>query len=274
MTADPVRVTPGWLALREPADAAARSRELVEALRPHLPTGRPVTVHDLGCGTGSMARWLSAQLGGAQHWVMYDRDSELLDVAAADAPVTAPDGAPVTCAVRQRDITRLEADDLADASLITASALLDMLTGAELDRLVTACAQAGCPVLITLSVTGSVDLAPPDPFDHHVTAAFNGHQRRTTGGRSLLGPDAVAAAADGFERLGLKVVLRPSPWRLGPDQAALAAEWFTGWVGAACEHRPELGTAAVSYARRRLAEAAAGRLSVTVHHEDLLAWPR
>jgi SAM-dependent methyltransferase len=274
MTAPPVRVTPGWLALREPADAAARARELAEAARAHLPTGRPVTVHDLGCGTGSMARWLAGQLSGAQHWVMYDRDAELLDVAVAAAPAAAADGAPVTCEARQRDVTRLEVDDLADASLITASALLDMLTAAELDRLVTACAQAGCPVLITLSVTGRVDLTPPDPFDHHVTEAFNGHQRRTTGGGSLLGPDAVAAAADGFGRLGLDVVLRPSPWRLGPDQAALVAEWFTGWVGAACEHRPELGTAAVSYVRQRLAEATAGRLSVTVHHEDLLAWPR
>jgi len=38
--------------------------------------------------------------------------------------------------------------------------------------------------------------------------------------------------------------------------------------------RPELTAATGDYARRRLAEAAAGRLDVTVHHEDLLALPR
>jgi hypothetical protein len=271
MTAQPVRVTSDWLALREPADAAARAPELVDVVRSHLPAGGPVTVHDLGCGTGAMARWLAVRLSGAQHWVMYDRDTELLTLAAADAPVAAVDGAPVTREARQRDITRLEADDLMGASLITASALLDMLTASELDRLVTTCAGAGCPVLITLSVTGRVDLTPPNPFDQRVTEAFNAHQRRTTDGRSLLGPDAVAVAAEGFARLGFDVVLRPSPWRLGPDQAALAGEWLTGWLGAAREQRPELGTAAPSYARQRLAEAAAGRLSVTVHHEDLLA---
>ena len=54
----------------------------------------------------------------------------------------------------------------------------------------------------------------------------------------------------------------------------LAAEWFTGWVGAACEQRAELAGAAAAYVRRRLAEATAGRLSVTVHHHDLLARPR
>ncbi|MET8368044.1 SAM-dependent methyltransferase, partial [Micromonospora sp. NPDC005194] len=64
---------------------------------------------------------------------------------------------------------------------------------------------------------------------------------------------------------------RPSPWRLGPEQADLAAEWFRGWLGAACEQRPELAGATGAYAQRRLADAAAGRLGVLVEHLDLLA---
>jgi hypothetical protein len=67
--------------------------------------------------------------------------------------------------------------------------------------------------------------------------------------------------------------VRPSPWRLGPDERALAAEWFDGWVGPACEQRPELEDVRPSYVRRRLAELTEGRLSVTVHHQDLLAMP-
>jgi hypothetical protein len=148
-----------------------------------------------------------------------------------------------------------------------------MMTAEELGRFVATCAGSGCPVLIALSVTGRVELTPTDPFDQCVTDAFNAHQRRTTGAGRLLGPDAVGAAVDGFTRLGIDVLVRPSPWRLAPGQAALAAEWFTGWLAAACEQRPELGAEAVPYARRRLAEAAAGRLSVTVHHQDLLARP-
>ena len=96
---------------------------------------------------------------------------------------------------------------------------------------------------------------------------------RRVDGRRLLGPDVVRAAAEAFTRLGARVLVRPSPWRLGADQAALAGEWLAGWVGAACEQRPELAAAAGPYARWRLAEAAAGRLEVTVHHDDLLALP-
>jgi hypothetical protein len=273
MTTGQVRARSEWLRLREPADAAARAPELVEEVRLYLPTDGGAAIHDLGCGTGSMARWLAVRLTGPQHWVMYDRDAELLALAAADPPGEASDGAPVTIETRRRNITRLKPEELAGAALITASALLDMLTAEELERLVATCAGTGCPVLIALSVTGRVELTPTDPFDQRVTDAFNAHQRRTTGAGRLLGPDAVGAAVEGFTRLGVDVLVRPSPWRLGPGQAALAAEWFTGWLAAACEQQPELGAQAPSYARRRLAEAAAGRLSVTVHHQDLLARP-
>ncbi|MFC4020336.1 methyltransferase domain-containing protein [Micromonospora sp. GCM10011542] len=261
-----------WLRLREPADADARAEDLVELLH-HRPTGgAPAVIHDLGSGTGSMGRWLAARLPGPQHWVLYDRDADLLARAAAQlADATAADGAPVTVTTRHTDITRLTGTDLAGGALVTASALLDMLTAEEVERLVTACAGAGCPTLFAISVTGRVRLTPVDPLDAEVEAAFNDHQRRTVDGRRLLGPDAVAATVAAFTRRGVRVRERPTPWRLGPQQAELAAEWFRGWLGAACEQRPELAGPADAYARRRLADAAAGRLGVLVEHRDLLA---
>jgi hypothetical protein len=149
-----------------------------------------------------------------------------------------------------------------------------MLTEDELAGLVAVCAGAGCPALLTLSVVGRVALTPADPLDRHVAAAFDAHQRRTTAAGRLLGPDAVAAAIEEFGRLGAEVLVRPSPWRLGASQAELATEWFAGWVGAACEQEPALASESNGYARRRLAETAAGELTVTVDHADLLALPR
>jgi hypothetical protein len=271
MRSEPVRAGADWLRLREPADAGARSRELVARARSGLaPAGR-IVIHDLGCGSGSMARWLSGRLPGPQHWVMYDRDVELLALAAAEPPVAACDGSPVSMQTLPADITLLEPGELAGADLITASALLDMMTAPELERLVAICVDAGCPVLIALSVTGHVELAPADPFDRRVAEAFNAHQRRDIGAGALLGPDAAGYAVECFNGKGSQVLVRQSPWRLGPAEAALATRWFTGWLAAACEQRPELQADAAPYARRRLAQAAAGRLLVTVQHQDLLA---
>ena len=273
MTVEEIRVSSEWLDLREPADAAARAGDLVEQLRRHLPaTGRRV-IHDLACGTGAMGRWLAPLLPGPQHWVLHDRDADLLEVAAADVPLSAADGASVVVETRRSDITQLDAEDLAGATLITASALLDLMTGDELAGLIGVCAGAGCPVLVTLSVAGRVDVVPADPLDSRVAAAFDAHQRRMTAAGRLLGPDAVAAAVAQFRRLGAEVIVRPSPWRLGADQAGLAAEWLTGWVGAACEQEAELAPEADAYAQRRLTEARAGQLGVTVEHADLLVLP-
>jgi hypothetical protein len=195
-------------------------------------------------------------------------------VAAADPPTAAADGSVVTVETRQSDITRLHADDLAGAALVTASALLDLLTADELDRLVAVCAHRGCPVLLTLSVVGHVELTPGDPLDSRVAAAFDAHQRRGTTEGRLLGPNAVAAATTAFEARGAEVFVRPSPWHLGAPEAALATEWFAGWIGAAGEQDAGLAAEIDAYAARRLAEAAAGRLAVTVDHADLLVLQR
>jgi len=248
-------VAPDWLALREPADRAARSTDLFGPLREHLPASTPaapLVIRDLGCGTGSMGRWLAGQLPGPQHWIMHDRDPELLDRAAAT--VTGPDaprdagGRPIEVATRHGDLTRLRAADLAGTALVTCSALLDLLTGDEIDGLAAACAGAGCAALLTLSVAGHVDLDPAEPL-------------------------AAGAATAAFERRRARVHTRASPWRLGPSDTELTAAWLRGWVTAAIEQRPDLGRRACGYLRRRLDACAGGELRVMVDHRDLLAVP-
>jgi hypothetical protein len=266
MAAEAIRVSPDWLDLRESADAAGRSHDLVARLRPRLPADGSLVVHDLGCGSGSLGRWLAPLLLGPQHWILHDRDADLLALARIELPG-------VTVETSVSDVTRLGADELAGASLVTTSALLDLLTADELAGLVRACAGAGCPVLLTLSVTGRVQLLPPDPLDARLAPAFNAHQRRETPRGRLLGPDAVEAAAEAFRRLGAEVVVRPSPWRLGAAEGELAAGWLAGWIDAACEQEPALAADTDLYRRRRLREAAAGALAVTVGHADLLVLP-
>lgn len=270
---DPPRYAPEWLELREPADAAARAHDLLDPLRirlANMPGKSGVVIHDLGCGTGSMGRWLAPRLDGPQHWILHDRDPYLLHFAAVSSPRSAADGSRVTVETRRGDVARLTPDALHGASLVTASALLDVLTREEIDALAAACTGAGCPALLTLSVAGRVELTPSHPLDAELTQAFNDHQRRD----GLLGPDAVTAAAEAFSEHGATVRLHPSPWRLGPEQAALTEQWLRGWVGAAVEERPELRAEADVYLTNRLAALAAGELRVTVHHVDLLALSR
>jgi len=226
--------------------------------RDALGAGIAPVIWDLGCGTGSLGRWLAPRLPLPQHWILHDRDPALL----AQAGTGLPDR--VTVATRQGDVTSVTGDDLAGTALLTCSALLDLLTADEVETLAAACAVHGTTALFTLSVTGEVTFDPPEERDAEIAAAFNAHQRRTTGGRRLLGPDAAGVAAAAFEKAGATVTLRPSPWRLSPDSPP-AAEWLRGWASAALEQRPDLRLD--DYLEKR----AGTPFAVTVGHIDLLA---
>lgn len=266
---------PDWLDLREPADHRARDAgagSLLGTLAESLRTARGdgLVVRDLGCGTGSLARWLAPRLPGGgpgQHWVLHDRDPALLDRALAGLP------AGVTGEAVPGDVTGLDAGALSGTDVVAASALLDLLTAAEVERLAAACAAAGTVVLLTLSVTGEVRFDPGEPLDAELAAAFDAHQRRDAGGGRLLGPDAAAVAAAALRGHGFRVHTAAAPWRLGPASAPLLAEWLDGWLGAACAQRPELARAAEAYAARRRRRLADDRLTATVGHLDLLAVP-
>nr|WP_221379457.1 class I SAM-dependent methyltransferase [Actinoplanes polyasparticus] len=244
-----------WLGLREPADAQARAADLVEMLP------KPVhVIRDLGCGTGSMARWLAPRLATPQHWILADLDPKLLHYATSHVrlPEVSVEGA-------LSDVTALTAADLDGTDLVTCSALLDLLTEAEIDSLVATLASARVTALFTLSVAGEVSLDPARPEDAAVAGAFDEHQRRVVDGRRLLGPDAPAYAARAFEKAGATVVTRPSAWQLGPQLPELTAEWLRGWVSAAQEQRPEVG--GDGYLAARLEQLP----SASVGHVDLLA---
>lgn len=247
----------GWLSLREPADADARALALLDPLRAALGGRDELVIRDLGCGTGSLGRWLAPHLSGPQRWVLEDRDPALLAYAAEHMPV----GDGVSVETRLGDVTALTAADLARTDLVTCSALLDILTAPGVEALAAACAGAHCSALLTLSVTGQVTIDPADPLDPVIEAAFNAHQRRD----DLLGPDAGEAARKAFEQAGARVIVAPSPWRLGPERAGLAREWLAGWLAAAGEQRPDLALEAYEDSR------STGDLVVTVGHTDVLA---
>ena len=167
MTARRVRVSPEWLALREPADAAARSAELAERLARHLPAGGRLVIHDLGGGSGAMGRWLAPRLPGPQHWVVHDRDADLLELAVADPPAPPPTGrghrrgeavrhhpAGAGRSRRREPHRRLGAARHADRRR----------AGRDARRL----HGVGCPMLLALTVVGRVALTPADPLDARI----------------------------------------------------------------------------------------------------------
>lgn len=261
---------PSWLDLRETADRRARSTRLVTTLAARLPPG-PIRILDVGAGTGATTRWLAPLLPGPQEWTLLDRDAALLAlVPQRTAGVLDADGAPIAVTTRHADLAAVTAADLGATSVVTGSALLDVLTAREVDDLAAACAAAEVPVLLTLTVTGQVEVDPPEPVDDAVAAAFDDHQRRTVGGRALLGPTAGPVTTSAFHRHGMTVTTAQTPWRLAGPDGALTRRWLTERVAAAVAQEPALEGSARAALRRRVNGAP---LSAVICHVDLLALP-
>lgn len=243
-----------WLDLREPFDHAARSAPLALRFLAALPaTPRLV---DLGGGTGSTIRYLERL--AACRWTLVDGDPGLLAVAAARHPGVTP------C---RRDLREPLDPLFAAADGVTASALLDLVSRAWLDGLVSALAARRLPALLALSVDRQLRFDPPDRDDGFVRRAFLRHMAGDKGLGPALGPDATAAAGVAFRARGYRVAVRRSDWRLGEADSAIRVALLDGIAGAAAEIEPA-AAARIAAWRANRSDAA-----ILVGHHDLLALP-
>ncbi len=259
-----------WLTLREAADTRARNAGggLLAVLAGHdAAAGVGVASHrvlDLGAGTGANFRYLQPRLPGARHWMLVDHDRALLDVAAARA---APDAALETTVV---DLAAaLESLQFPEGGLVTASALLDLVSEPWLARLAARCRGARAAVLFALTYDGRATCRPTDPDDAPVIALVNRHQRRDKGFGAALGPVAAQVAAAQFARAGYRLCRVRSDWQIDASEPALQAALLEGWAQAAREVQPEAAARVDDWLGRRRRHLAAGRSRLHVGHEDL-----
>jgi hypothetical protein len=258
-----------WLALREPYDARARNPSVLDAVASAFHAEAALAIVDLACGTGATVRAVAPHLPQRQIWRVADNDLGLLARAGAL-------GAPPYRSVAARVVDLVRDLELAlegPLDLITCSALLDLVSGEWLERLVVEAAARRLPVYAALSYDGAATLDPADPFDADMVAAVNTHQRRNKGFGPALGPAAAGEAIERFERLGYSVVQGRSDWDFAPEDRAIQNEVLAGWAAAAREldELPADGIAAWLTRRRELI--ASGRTRMRVGHIDFFARP-
>ena len=261
-----------WLALRDPADAAARSAAVTQAVLDRIEGIEPLRVLDLGAGTGASVRYLGPRIPVNQQWLLVDRNVALLEKVAAVTPAL-----PARCEVETRrlDLETLDAAILSNRHLVTASALLDLVSEAWLMELAAKIQALGAAVLFALTYDGRSRCSPAEPEDDVVRELFNRHQKAQRGiGGSAAGPDAVDCAERAFAAAGYRVQRATSDWVLPPASRELQQRLIEGWAAPAMEMEPGLEPAIRDWRRRRLGHVRDGLSQIIVGHEDFAAWPR
>ncbi len=242
-----------WLALRASADAAARDAGLAQRFAAALPLHPKII--DVGAGTGANARALAPLVGG--DWVLVDRDAALLAL-----------GGEFTTALLDL-AAGWDALDALGADAVTAAAFFDLVSEDWLARFARWLAARRLPLYATLTVDGRRAWSPADPDDAQIAAAFSRHQRRDKGFGAALGPAAPERLARLLADRGFAMADAASDWRLGPAGRGLIEALVRGEAQAAGVE----GTATAAWQQRRLDQAAAGLLHLTIGHRDLLALP-
>jgi len=271
-----------WLALREPADLAARSTDVAEAVSARLSRRERVEVVDLGCGSGSNLRGTAPLLPLKQSWRLVDNDVDLLS-AARQALIEWADtfnevdggGLSLTSDGRSIEVTFQKADLATDLELIlgpapdlvTAAAFFDLASPQFIARVAKVVVEREAMLLTVLTYNGIQHWQPRNPLDSRITAAFNRHQMSDKGLGPSAGPTAPAHLADQFRLGGYGVIEGDSPWILrGPADQSLIDELIAGQAAAVAETR---ALTAVEVERWH----ALKRDGALVGHTDTFAFP-
>lgn len=258
-----------WLALREPADHAARNKDLLAAIATYFAGRSDLAVTDLASGQGSTLRAVAPHLPPGQSWTLVDYDEALLDSATRLGA-----GETVEISTQRADLSDDVASVLAlPTDLLTTSAFFDLVSKPWLTQFVKQAAKRKLPVYAALTYDGRMTCAPHDEHDAAAVAAFNRHQRHDKGFGPALGPTAPETAQRLFEAAGYKVMLGPSDWKLGPNDAELQRQLIGGWHDAITELKEIPAAALAAWHAARLAAIDAGKAELMVGHQDLWAFP-
>ncbi len=261
-----------WLKLREPVDARARNRDVLDALLRRLKdisASRAPCLVDLGSGTGSSLRALAALINGPQHWTLTDHDPALLAIAAQASFASSA----MSLKTIEADLSAGLSEDLLEgADAVTTSAFLDLVSAKWIDGLVKAVTARKLPFLAMLSYDGRAHLEPPHPFDETIRQAMNRHQLADKGLGPALGPGAALYAVNAFVAAGYTVIAGASDWQSLPQEVDFGTALVDGWAQAATESGED-HQAIVDWQNDRHAALRAATLKITVGHIDMAALP-
>jgi hypothetical protein len=240
--------SPAWLALREPADVAARNPAVLKACADFF-AGRPaLSICDLGAGAGASVRVFADLLPDRQQWTLVDHDAGNLTAAqnalAAWADETSLQGTGlvfrhglkhITVHTHVYDFARNPACWPEGTELVTASALFDLASASWIGECVAALAITQLPLLASLTFDGKIESEPVHPLDASVIKQFCMHQIGDKGFGPAAGPEAALCLEQTLEKHRYTTTIGESPWILTRAESELLKSTAEGIAGAVAE---------------------------------------
>jgi hypothetical protein len=275
--------SPEWLALREPADLAARNRQVLTACGRAFEEQDTVRVCDIGAGTGASVRALVDLLPRRQFWTLVDSDEKNLaaafdQLAAWGTDVKASDGGLIMKKGERELHLRTHVCDLAmtpacwpkGTDLVTASALFDLTSARWLNAFVALLSTQKVALLSMLTFDGLIAAEPAHPLDGAVAEAFRDHQHRDKGFGPAAGSRAAEVLEVSLENVGYEIETGESPWAIDRGASALLYATLAGIASAV----QEMQTVPPEDIEQWLRSSVINTRMLTIGHRDVFARPK
>ena len=219
-----------WLNLREASDHKARDRHLLKTAANWLNDlkSKDKVIVDLGAGTGSTIRGLQRHttLAPSIQWRLVDDDPELL------AEAVRRHSEEYSIESFLVDLSATQKLPLESVSLITASALLDLVSSNFIRDLCQLIKEKNedrpLGFYSALNYDGCIKWTPFHPLDAAILMNFNTDQSRDKGFGPALGPDATDFLKTQFDSTKFQCLSAKSPWLLGSADYLLTESLING----------------------------------------------
>ena len=233
-----------WLALREPADAAARSERLLQAVAGAVHARDQPPGLDLGARHRRQRALSRRAAAPQQQWPLVDHDPRCSIEAPRDCGCSArpwlgdeglADHGAARPICRRFDPASVA---VSRSTLVTASALLDLVSAAWIEALASECRVAGAAGLFALTYDGRIHCRPRSR-----ATTTSAARERAPARRQGLRPGARArrctSAAECFGALGYAVDREAQRLAPEPDRRGLQRQLIEGWARAAVQMAPD-----------------------------------
>ena len=261
-----------WLALREPYDGIARAGAPMQLLKAWSRDKSRLTIADLGSGTGANFRAISPHFVCPQQWILLEWDPALIEQGHGLQSAKLENNC--QCHYVPCDLTTdLETAVPIRVDLVTASALIDLVSETWLDRLLDLVRNRHCALYLTLSYNGEMSWEPAEEFDDEAHRLFEEHQRRDKGFGPALGGQAVAHLHAQLSGIVGRVQTGASDWLFGPADTDIQRSLLQTIVRAGKEVDESSSAALDQWAVRRRMAIDETQSHCRVGHQDLLYLP-
>jgi SAM-dependent methyltransferase len=276
-----------WLNTRYPFDVAARNSEVEKAALMALPPDRDLRLLDLGAGTGNSCRYFIPKLPQNQEWLLVELNPDLIEAAKQQLVefakaegykrLPSDDGLKFkgkkTIHIRFLQHSFLHLNDVLDLSgfdLVTAGAVIDLLSTDMLEQLVQQFIGHVAPFLATINFVGLLFDQATDR-DRQYAALYMQHMQRERPFGRALGAHCIPFLESWLLIRDIPFLSGASDWMIRPEDTAMHAFQLDFMEEAITEMLacPEAGEKLQEWLAQKRAASKAGQLSFRVQHFDI-----